>query len=81
MIKFAKGGLDQKLLLGFGLSRANMEQLMNGNPISADISELGLRNVEIYIFFGETEEQMAADLRQFISEKTLFIDRKRGVEN
>lgn len=81
MIKFTAGGLGDSLLLGFGLSRGNINQLVKGHPIKADLKELGLENTTILIFFGETEEQMQKDLAKMLGPSTLIVDRKRGVEN
>lgn len=64
MIKFAAHNKDGRRLLGFGLSRLNLQNLMRENPIFVFGEELGLAGYEIMIFFGETEEKMLADLKR-----------------
>ena len=83
MIKFSTGGKGERIVLGFGLSRGNINQLIKGNPILAPLDQLGVkfRNMDVYIFFGETEEAMQAELKGVITESTRVIDRKKGVEN
>lgn len=63
MIKFAAHNDDGRRLLGFGLSRLNVENLTRGNPIFVFGEEVGLAGYEIMIFFGETEEKMLADMK------------------
>jgi hypothetical protein len=65
-----------------GLSRVNCERLMAGMPISLDATELGF-NGRIVIFFGETEQAMAAELTKqgLISDQTTIDDRFSGRGN
>lgn len=81
MIKFSGGGPGARRLIGFGISRANVEQLMKGHPIKASLDELFVKNTDVIIFFGETEELMRKELQKYIGEATTLIDRKKGVEN
>lgn len=46
----------------FGLSARNIELLMNGKPISIDLTEIGLAKGRVLIFYGRTEEDMKQDL-------------------
>lgn len=59
MIKFI--GADGKLI-GFGLSEENVKRLKDGMPIKINGEEVGLRGYVFTIFYGETEEKMAAEL-------------------
>lgn len=61
MIKFAANKGNRRIL-GFGLSRANIEKLTAGQPIHVWLDEMGLEKTDLFIFFGETEEQMQKDL-------------------
>lgn len=62
MIKFSAGNEGNKII-GLGLSRKNVEKLMEGLPIIVKGREINRPEVgEILVFFGETEEQMVADL-------------------
>jgi len=83
MIIFSTGGKGERIVLGFGLSRGNINQLIKGNPVLAPLDQLGVkfRNMDAYIFFGETEEEMTAELRELITEGTQVFDYKKGVEN
>lgn len=63
----------------FGLSRGNCERLLKGEPIFINGDDLGLprgMGITITIMGGETEEAIAADLRQrgLISEDTVIVD-------
>lgn len=81
MIKFIASTQKHEILIGFGLSRENINALVLGHPILVDCKELGFENMAITIFFGETEERMKEDMREFIGDHTLYINRKKGVEN
>lgn len=81
MIKFVASTPHSDILFGFGLSRENINQLVKGNPIKLNLEEMGFAGVDVLIFFGETEEQMAEDMKEFVGDHTIIIDRKKGVEN
>lgn len=61
MIKFI-GKKDGKKVYGFGLSEENIELLKKGRPIS--ISNPDFADFDVLIFYGETEESMAKDLKE-----------------
>ena len=46
----------------FGLSRKNLEQLLDGNPIVLQLSEMGLPRQKIVILAGENEQAIMDDL-------------------
>lgn len=75
MIKF-KAETDEKTifggktLLGLGLSKENVEMLKKGNPIHVNLNEMGIKDVDMLIFYGETEEDMQRDLAEFIGPDT-----------
>lgn len=62
MVKFM-GKKNGKPFIGLGLSRANIERMMQGFPILVKGEELGKPEFgEITIFFGETEKGIVDDL-------------------
>lgn len=77
MVKFrARGTMDvatgkDKKVIGLGLSAKNVELLKEGKPIVVKGEEIGLPRVEIFIFYGETEESMKEDLKGFIGPETV----------
>lgn len=66
MIKF-RGDHEGTPLVGLGLSEENMNRLKQGMPILIKTDEmeklLGVK-AEIFIFYGQTEESMTADLQK-----------------
>lgn len=63
MIK-ALGVRAGRPLLVLGLSAQDCARLQEGNPISLDLRELGLRPFPVMIFGGRTEGVIVADLRR-----------------
>lgn len=61
MIKFT-ASKDGRRILGFGISRGNIQRLIAGDPIHLWLEEMGLPKTDLLIFFGETEEQIIKDL-------------------
>ena len=65
MIKFTAIRPDERVMLFLGLTRDNLERLPQNKPTSVDLVELGLDQGgvhEIVIFYGESEEEITADL-------------------
>lgn len=66
MIKFI-GEKDGKRLYGFGLSRGNMEKLLEGKPILIDLDILAMRAPDVtglagaVLIFGGEDEQACTD--------------------
>ena len=84
MVKFGVKLDDNKKLVGFGITRHNIELLMKGQPIKAKLADMvgmGLDDVEVLIFYGETERAIARDMQEMIGEDTIVIDRLKGVNN
>ena len=66
MIK-AVGIKDGKSILIVGLSRNNVELLMQDQPVHIrpqEMAEMGLPEMSIVLLFGETEEAIANDIAQ-----------------
>ena len=64
MIKFSATNTETgQPVLGIGLSRANCEKLLAGQPILFNTSGMaGLPALEVFILGGETEEAMALEM-------------------
>lgn len=70
MIKFKLTKDSGKVLLGFGLSKRNIELLKQGKPILIDLNEMGL-DAEIGILYGETEQAILKTLKPYIGDETI----------
>jgi len=70
MIKFTAIEEDRGFI-GIGLSEGNINKLKEGKPILFKLSDMGMNSkLEVIIFYGETEEAMAEELKQFIGPDT-----------
>lgn len=63
MIKFIMER-DQRKLIGLGLSAGNIRKLQKGKPIQIMGEEMEIPNMDILIFYGNTEEEMAELLKK-----------------
>ena len=70
MIKFKAGNL-----YGFGLSKRNLELLQKGMPICAEFE-----GIEFMIFYGKTEEEMRAQLAEFIGPQTVVHEKDKSTK-
>lgn len=70
MIKFAAKSKKWGLLLGFGLSAGNIERLTQGKPILINLTEMGVMQGEILIFYGKDEAEMAKMIEPYIGPET-----------
>lgn len=66
-----------------GLSRMNVERLMQDMPIRFDGAEVGVPGITFVIVGGETEQAIEADLRRVgaVTDETVVIDRLTGKGN
>ena len=64
MIKF-RAKARKGDLYGFGLSARNLELLKQGKPIVIDMMEIGVPNMTIALFYGETEEAITEELKKY----------------
>lgn len=64
----------------FGITKENVTRLMHGEPIGIKLDEHGLHGppISIVICYGETEEQLALDLQEFIGPTTRVVDNRPG---
>jgi len=63
MIRAVGRAPDNEPLILLGLSAENVRRLQDGQPIHVRLSEMGL-DVQVAIFYGETEEQMVRDMKE-----------------
>lgn len=77
MIKF-KVSKDGKPLLGLGISAENVKRLIAGQPIIVDGVEMGIE-VEVMIFYGETEDDLRKSIQPYISNETEVHDKRKGI--
>ena len=61
-----KASANDGELVILGLSAKNIELLQQGKPIIVHGNDLGIKNIQILIFAGDTEETMAKEMEQFI---------------
>jgi hypothetical protein len=71
MVKFTATTGDARKVIGFGLSRANIEKLIAGRPIVVVGEVIGEAHREFMIFFGETEAAMRDMMADFITPETI----------
>lgn len=64
MIKATGRTGDGDALLLLGLSRANTERLLNGDPIKVYGQDIGMPSLVVVIVGGETEAAIQADLTE-----------------
>lgn len=63
MIKAVGEGTKGKVLI-LGLSQLNIDKLKAGLPIHFRLDELGIPGWSVAMLFGDTEEQIVADLKK-----------------
>ena len=77
MIKFV-ADCNGRTLIGLGLSAGNIQRLREGKPIHVHLEEMNLPwKAEIMILFGETEQAIADELREFIGPQTV-VNKERN---
>lgn len=71
MIKFTADRAG-RTLIGLGISAGNVQRLKEGKPIHIHLEELNLPwKADIMIMYGETEQALADELKEFISPETV----------
>jgi hypothetical protein len=65
MIKFKGASKDGRALLGVGLSEKNIEMLKLGRHIYFFGEEAGFPGMDIFIMYGQTEDDIAKELAIF----------------
>jgi len=81
MIKFRAQGKN-RTLFGFGLTDKNIELLKEGHPIKIEMEDLGVRGLDITIFYGGDDEEMIKKVEDKIGIKVQLVketenDKKR----
>lgn len=77
MIKFTTRAKDGRKLIGFGLSSENLRRLREKMPILVDLGELGVPGTAVLICWGETEDDIAADLLGSFGDGDTVVDDRR----
>src|SRR5215475_15429681 len=70
MVGAGKRGSKNIQIVVFGLSHTNLDRLREGQPIHFPGEDVGIENVEIMIFAGESEQSMQRELAELIGPKT-----------
>jgi len=71
MVKFTSTR-EGRTLVGLGLSAGNVQRLREGKPIHVHLEELNLPyKIELMIMYGETEQEIANELKPFINSNTI----------
>lgn len=76
MIKFKFKADDGPVLIGLGITKENIDLLMQGKPIMIELDAMGLPMVRLGILYGENEQDILAQLQPHISEETVVRDEK-----
>lgn len=79
MIKFKIDNNVKKPVYGLGISDENVRYLKEGKPIAVDLAVMGGPDIEVFIFYGETEEAMTKQLMPYINKETKIY--KTGTEH
>jgi hypothetical protein len=64
MIQFSGSDNDGKRFIGIGLSAENVRRIREGDPAVVDLTPHGFAGAEVVIFYGRTEQEMEAMVRQ-----------------
>lgn len=68
MVKFSGAGENkdgkERKFVGLGITIANIQRMLNGDPIHVNCDELGVEGVDILIFAGKTEFDIEESLRK-----------------
>lgn len=74
MIKFVANSDSGRTLIGLGLSAGNLQRLKEGKPIHIHFEEINLPwNASLMIMYGDTEDAMKEELKEFIGPETVVI--------
>lgn len=64
MVKFTCTDKSGKLLVGFGITKKNVEELKKGRPIHIDGQAIGMPNQNFFIFYGNDEESIYDEIQK-----------------
>lgn len=84
MVKFSAKLADGKTLVGLGIVKINVVRMMSGMPMNIPFShvidqdnDIKAKDIQLMIFYGETEEAITKDMEKFINEKTRVEDHRK----
>jgi hypothetical protein len=80
MIRLAGTGKAGRKIMIFGLSERNLTEMRAGHPVHVHCDDLGFSG-EVVIFWGETEDKIAEQLKPLIGEKTRVTDWRQQKRN
>lgn len=77
MIKFTMPR-NGATVIGFGITEENVKRIKQGQPIYADLSELGIEGYEVLIMYGTDQKDIERQLQEakMIPKDTNFEDLK-----
>lgn len=81
MIKFKAMAKNGRTLLGFGITDKNIELLKEGHPIKMDMLDLGLKGLDITIFYGHTDKAMVTRVEDTVGLKLREIEEVKETED
>ena len=73
MIKFKATQESGRTLLGFGMSRGNLQQLLQGHPVHVNLEEMGYPGLD-FMIFGDirmTDAELAESLSEMVGPDTV----------
>lgn len=81
MIKFKAMAKNGRTLLGFGITDKNIELLKEGHPVKANMWDLGLKGLDVVIFYGGSDEEMIKIVEDNVGLKLTEIKKMKEAEN
>lgn len=83
MVKFSAKLANGKTLVGLGIVKINVAKMIQGLPMNIPFdhvidqdNELKAKDVQLMIFYGDTEEDIRKDMAKFIDASTHVIDHR-----
>jgi hypothetical protein len=71
MIKFTAEMKNGRTLIGLGLTAGNLRHMKAGRPLHVNLEEMNLAwKGEIIVIYGETEDELQEELKDFITPET-----------
>ena len=76
MIKFKGSQPNGRKLLGIGLEKVNTDALREGKPITVELDDYGAPGVDLFICWGETQEDLFKMLKHLVTSETVVRDER-----
>lgn len=81
MIKFKAMSKNGRTLLGFGITENNIRLLKEGHPIKMNMMDLGLKGLDVTIFYGGTDKEMIKTVEDNVGVKLTLTEIVKETEN